>query len=415
MRGSVVRDVAGEPLGAPDQRLLLAQLDPDGRAFHAGELAEQVVEAAVLEHHVHDALDRRRGVDLGRGVAELRDHLAARAREEHAAGERHRRAVQEPPAGEVRDRVASARVLRHGDACVRACFLCIKRSAHRYPGRTVHTGSSHRAPILSAVQEQAERPTDRRPPMRRFVVVLALLATVAAACDDGGGEGQPTVPSRRRRLRARRRRASRSCRRPASRPRRPSPRFPSPPRRPEGRLRRRASRAGGRPPRDTPQFTDPLGIVRRTAPVDGDFVVVDMRYFTGPESPPSDKGYILEIDRWYIKLYVESDWSYQGRFIVEQRTFGRGAGRGRSVRHEGVPLAGLDRVPVGLGRHHRARVSGPAGAVAGHALRLREGRRRPRDRGPPRRGARVPPGNVRRRPEGFRPWRHPPPDGSMSP
>jgi len=78
------------------------------------------------------------------------------------------------------------------------------------------------------------------------------------------------------------------------------------------------------PPRDTPLFTDPLGIVRRTAPVDGDFVVVDMRYFTGPESPPSDKGYILEIDRWYIKLFVESDWTYQGRFIVESRRFGRG-------------------------------------------------------------------------------------------
>lgn len=78
------------------------------------------------------------------------------------------------------------------------------------------------------------------------------------------------------------------------------------------------------PPRDTPLFTDPLGIVRRSAPVDGEFTVVDMRYFTGPESPPSDKGYILEIDRWYIKLFVESDWSYQGRFIVEQRMFGRG-------------------------------------------------------------------------------------------
>ena len=52
--------------------------------------------------------------------------------------------------------------------------------------------------------------------------------------------------------------------------------------------------------------------------------MVDMRYFRGPESPPSDKGYILEIERWYIKLYVESDWSYQGRFIVEARRFGRG-------------------------------------------------------------------------------------------
>jgi len=72
-------------------------------------------------------------------------------------------------------------------------------------------------------------------------------------------------------------------------------------------------------------FTDPLGIIRRTAPVEGDFVVVDMRMFVGPESPPSpDKGYLQDITRWYIKLYVDSDWSYAGRFIVEQRLFGRG-------------------------------------------------------------------------------------------
>ena len=79
------------------------------------------------------------------------------------------------------------------------------------------------------------------------------------------------------------------------------------------------------PPRDTPMFTDPLGIIRRTAPVDGDFVVVDMRMFVGPESPPSpDKGYLQDIRRWYIKLYVATDWSYAGRFIVESRLFGRG-------------------------------------------------------------------------------------------
>lgn len=79
------------------------------------------------------------------------------------------------------------------------------------------------------------------------------------------------------------------------------------------------------PPRQSAEFTDPLGIVRRTAPVDGEFVVVDMRMFIGPESPPSpDKAYLQNIRRWYIKLYVDDDWSYQGRFLVEERRFGRG-------------------------------------------------------------------------------------------
>ena len=141
--------------------------------------------------------------------------------------------------------------------------------------------------------------------MRRFVVVLALFATVATACDDGGGE-KPDGAF-------------------ASAPSAGSP-TPSESFVPSASVAPSPTCVEGwrTPPRDTPLFTDPLGIVRRTAPVDGDFVVVDMRYFVGPESPPSDKGYILEIDRWYIKLYVESDWSYQGRFIVEQRTFGRG-------------------------------------------------------------------------------------------
>lgn len=74
----------------------------------------------------------------------------------------------------------------------------------------------------------------------------------------------------------------------------------------------------------TPQFTDPLGIIRRTDPVLGKFVVVDMRYFNGPESPVSDQGYLLDVSRWYIKLYDPKDLSYQGRFIVEERQFGRG-------------------------------------------------------------------------------------------
>jgi hypothetical protein len=79
------------------------------------------------------------------------------------------------------------------------------------------------------------------------------------------------------------------------------------------------------PPRGSPAFTEPLGVIRRTAPVEGEFVVVDMRAFAGPESPPAaDKGYLRDIARWYVKLFVRGNWAYQGRFIVEQRRFGRG-------------------------------------------------------------------------------------------
>jgi hypothetical protein len=78
-------------------------------------------------------------------------------------------------------------------------------------------------------------------------------------------------------------------------------------------------------PRGTsPDFTDPLGIIRRTTSVRGPLVVVDMRVFDGPESPPSDKGYLLDVRRWYVKLYAKDDPSFQGRFLVESRRFGRG-------------------------------------------------------------------------------------------
>jgi hypothetical protein len=58
--------------------------------------------------------------------------------------------------------------------------------------------------------------------------------------------------------------------------------------------------------------------------VEGPLVVVDMRRFMGPESPTSDQGYLLEVERWYIKLYARDDITFQGRFLVEARRFGRG-------------------------------------------------------------------------------------------
>lgn len=78
------------------------------------------------------------------------------------------------------------------------------------------------------------------------------------------------------------------------------------------------------PPERSPRYLQPLGIIRRATGVEGPLEVVDMRYFEGPESPPSDKGYLLVVQRWYVKLYAEDDLSFQGRFVLEARRFGRG-------------------------------------------------------------------------------------------
>jgi hypothetical protein len=78
------------------------------------------------------------------------------------------------------------------------------------------------------------------------------------------------------------------------------------------------------PSRSSQAYRQPLGIIRRTTGIQGPLVVVDMRHFTGPESPPSEQGYLAEVERWYVKLYAKDDPAFQGRFLVEARRFGRG-------------------------------------------------------------------------------------------
>ena len=68
----------------------------------------------------------------------------------------------------------------------------------------------------------------------------------------------------------------------------------------------------------------PLRLIQRTTGEAKRLVVVDMRTFVGPESPPDKKDYLLGIRRWYVKAYAKGDASFQGRFLVESRRFGSG-------------------------------------------------------------------------------------------
>jgi hypothetical protein len=89
------------------------------------------------------------------------------------------------------------------------------------------------------------------------------------------------------------------------------------------------------PSRNSQPYLQPLGIIRRTTGIQGPLVVVDMRHFTGPESPPSEQGYIADVERWYVKLYAKDDPAFQGRFLVEARRFGRGVSAVASNRSHG--------------------------------------------------------------------------------
>jgi hypothetical protein len=78
------------------------------------------------------------------------------------------------------------------------------------------------------------------------------------------------------------------------------------------------------PPKDSPKSSSPIGVIRRVTAVKGPLEVVDLRYFEGPESPPSEQGYLLLVQRWYVKLYAKRDYAFAGRFLIEARRFGQG-------------------------------------------------------------------------------------------
>ena len=77
------------------------------------------------------------------------------------------------------------------------------------------------------------------------------------------------------------------------------------------------------PVADTARYRTPLRVIRRVTGEAG-LEVVDLRWFEGPESPPSDKGYLLNVERWYVKAFAKNDQAFQGRFLVEERTYGIG-------------------------------------------------------------------------------------------
>ena len=159
--------------------------------------------------------------------------------------------------------------------------------------------------------------------LRRVAVPLTALVLLAAACTGGDEPSDPFA----------------STPPPSTQPPSPSPSatgspsplasptppaIPDPPPPTSGAATATCMNGWATPDAGTPAFTDPLGLIRRATRVDGTFHVVDMRRFTGPESPPSEQGYLLDVERWYIKLFVEEDLSFQGRFLVEARRFGRG-------------------------------------------------------------------------------------------
>jgi hypothetical protein len=152
---------------------------------------------------------------------------------------------------------------------------------------------------------------------RRAALCAAAAATLLVACDAGSTSQDPftSVPT--------------TSSSPIVTPE-VSSASPTPPATPAGELptsgAASASCEGGWiwPAPDSEDFATALKVIRREVEVPGDIEVVEIRLFEGPESPPSDKGYLKVVRRWYVKLYTPSDLTFQGRFLVEKRQFGAG-------------------------------------------------------------------------------------------
>jgi hypothetical protein len=79
------------------------------------------------------------------------------------------------------------------------------------------------------------------------------------------------------------------------------------------------------PPTGSANYAFPLHQIAVATGESGPFHVVTMRYFVGPEAPPlPNKGYLVNIERWYVKVTDPSNPAFKGRFLVERRQFGSG-------------------------------------------------------------------------------------------
>lgn len=79
-----------------------------------------------------------------------------------------------------------------------------------------------------------------------------------------------------------------------------------------------------RPSPGSDRFERGVALVGRFMRVRGEFEVDEMRYFEGPESPPSGQGYLEVVRRWYVKGRLADRPGFRARWLVEERIFGAG-------------------------------------------------------------------------------------------
>src|SRR6188768_1794643 len=68
------------------------------------------------------------------------------------------------------------------------------------------------------------------------------------------------------------------------------------------------------------EYVEGLAILSGYMGVTSPWVVDEMRYFVGPDSPGVIEPRFENVERWYVRGSLESDPSFRGRFLLEKRT-----------------------------------------------------------------------------------------------
>jgi hypothetical protein len=68
------------------------------------------------------------------------------------------------------------------------------------------------------------------------------------------------------------------------------------------------------------EYAEGLGILSGYMGVTDPWLVDEMRYFVGPDSPGVIEPRFPAVERWYIKARISDDQTFRGRWLIEKRT-----------------------------------------------------------------------------------------------
>jgi hypothetical protein len=201
----------------------------------------------------------------------------------------------------IRTRVRSARRRRHTLALLGAVALVVALGAVPRLGQDddqrVSTQDQPNADTTTSAPATTTTPSTETTTTAPPTTTTPTTATPDAGADGGAGEGEDAVTP------------------PAAEATTATPRD-------EGDAGPGCVDGWTTPAPGTARRVDPLDAIRRQMGVTGQFRVLDMRYFTGPEVPWISSPALPTIEWWYVKAELVDDPTFRARWLVVRRSPG---------------------------------------------------------------------------------------------